>query len=95
MRIYLLNYCFSSINTLKLNNDEVFTDPAMIKKASFISNDLWQDENAGSSSASDRNSYSNSHVAHNITEILHKKIMKGRKDKFLSTKVPNKMSAIE
>lgn len=70
-------------------------DPALINKASFLSNDLWHDENAGSSSASDRNSYASHSKGPKIGAILKQKVGKAEKIKYLNNKSPNKMSAIE
>ena len=76
-------------------DDEVENNPEMAKKASFLSHDIWQDENAGSSSTSERNSQYSDHKGRKISQILKKKMGKGKKIKYFDEKFPNKMSAIE
>ncbi len=85
----------SSINTLTLNVDDEIIDLALVNKASFLSNDLWHDEKAGSSSASDRNSCVSYTKGQKIGKLLKQKVGKGEKSKYLNKKSPNKMSAIE
>ncbi|CAI2363738.1 unnamed protein product [Moneuplotes crassus] len=83
----------SSLNTLNID-DEVINDAALLCKVSFVSNDIWQDENAGSSSASERNSMSSLSKMERLKPDYNKD-SKLKKGKHFEHNTPNKKSALE
>ena len=76
--------------------DDIYDDKVVgIKKQSFLSTDLWHEDNAGSSSASDRNSLPSMSKSQNVCDILKAKGLKSSKSKYLSKNTPKKQTFIK
>ena len=76
---------------MTVDDDIGFDNPEAIHKASFLSSDLWHEENAGSSSASDRHSMNSFTKQEKVSSMLKKKLHgKSQKSKYLSKNSPNK-----